>query len=404
MNSKSIIRTILLIAMVFPLLFTACAQKEEKKVSQEKVQTYTCPMHPQIVKDGPGSCPICGMDLVPFEKNNSQDFLTLGPSQQALANLTTITAGENEFSNSSRLNGRLVTDPEQTIYISSRVAGRIEELYVKETGVPVRKGQPLYRIYSEQLSALQQEYLIATAQATSFAEDKRFAQIKNAAKQKLLLYGQSEAQLNELFKKQKASPYVDYYSPNSGIVAELSITEGQYVAEGASIMKLEDYNRLWVEADVYPADAGKIKTGQKVKVIVSGYEDQPQTMTVDFINPALQTSKQIIQLRGTIANQNNQWQAGQQAIVLLPSSEQKMKLTIPVDAVIRDGSGTHVWIEIGKGKYQPRMVAIGSETFDEVEITSGLKKGDVVVASGAYLLYSEFILKKGKNPMSGMKM
>ena len=169
-------------------------------------------------------------------------------------------------------------------------------------------------------------------------------------------------------------------------------------------MKLEDYNRLWVEADVYPADAGKIKTGQKVKVIVSGYEDQPQTMTVDFINPALQTSKQLIQLRGTIANPNNQWQAGQQAIVLLPSSEQKMKLTIPVDAVIRDGSGTHVWIEIGKGKYQPRMVAIGSETFDEVEITGGLKKGDVVVASGAYLLYSEFILKKGKNPMSGMKM
>ena len=404
MNNKILIRTILLIAMVFPLLFTACAQKEEKKTSQEKAQTYTCPMHPQIVKDGPGSCPICGMDLVPFEKNNAQDFLTLGPSQQALANLTTITAGENEFSNSSHLNGRLVTDPEQTIYISSRVAGRIEELYVKETGVPVRKGQPLYKIYSEQLSALQQEYLLATAQAASFTEDKRFAQIKNAAKQKLLLYGQSEAQLNELLKKQKASPYVVYYAPDSGIVAELSITEGQYVAEGGSIMKLEDYTRLWVEADVYPADAGKVKIGQKVKVIVSGYEDQPQTMTVDFINPALQTSKQLIQLRGAIANPNKQWQAGQQAIVLLPSSEQKMKLTIPVDAVIRDGSGTHVWIEIEKGKYQPRMVAIGSETFDEVEITSGLTKGDIVVATGAYLLYSEFILKKGKNPMSGMKM
>ena len=141
-----------------------------------------------------------------------------------------------------------------------------------------------------------------------------------------------------------------------------------------------------------------------MKVIVPGYEDQPQTMTVDFINPALQASKQTIQLRGTIANSNNQWQAGQQAIVLLTSSEQKMKLTLPVDAVIRDGSGTHVWIEIEKGKYQPRMVTIGSETFSEVEITSGLKKGDIVVASGAYLLYSEFILKKGKNPMSGMKM
>ncbi|TGD59257.1 efflux RND transporter periplasmic adaptor subunit [Flavobacterium humi] len=404
MKKKQILLIIFLAVAVIPILFTACTKKAETKVTQEKVQTYTCPMHPQIVKNGPGTCPICSMDLVPFEKNNAQDFLILGASQRALANLNTMKVGENEFSHSSRLNGRLVTNPEQTVYVSSRVAGRIEVLYVKETGVPIRKGEPLYKIYSEQLSSLQQEYLIATAQVSSFPEDKRFYQMKNAARQKLLLYGQSEAQLSDLVKKQKVSPYVTYFAPNSGIIAELSVTEGQYVAEGSSIMKLEDYDRLWVEADVYPSDADKIRTGQKVQVIVSGYEDQPQTMTVDFINPALQTSKQIMQLRGTISNPNNQWQAGLQAIVLLPFSGQKYILALPVDAVIRDGNGSHVWVEIEKGKYQPRMVSLGAETFDEVEITGGLKNGETVVVSGAYLLYSEFILKKGKNPMSGMKM
>lgn len=404
MKKKRVLLITFLTITAFLFLFTACAKKEETKVTQEKAQTYTCPMHPQIVKNGPGTCPICSMDLVPFEKNNAQDFLILGASQQALANLTTMKAGENEFSNSSRLNGRLVTDPEQTVYVSSRVAGRIEVLYVKETGVPIRKGQPLYKIYSEQLSSLQQEYMVASAQASSFPEDKRFSQMKNAAKQKLLLYGQSEGQLSDLVKKQKTSPYVTYFAPNSGIIAELSVTEGQYVAEGGSIMKLEDYDRLWVEADVYPSDANKIRTGQKVQVIVSGYEDQPQTMTIDFINPALQTSKQIMQLRGTIPNPNNQWQTGLQTIVLLPASGQKKILTLPVDAVIRDGSGTHIWVEIEKGKYEPRMVSLGSETFDEVEITGGLKNGETVVVSGAYLLYSEFILKKGKNPMAGMKM
>lgn len=404
MKKKRVLLITFLTITAFLFLFAACAKKEETKVTREKAQTYTCPMHPQIVKNGPGTCPICGMDLVPFEKNNAQDFLILGASQQALANLRTMKVGENEFSNSSRLNGRLVTDPEQTVYVSSRVAGRIEVLYVKETGVPIHKGQPLYKIYSEQLSSLQQEYLVAAAQVSSFPEDKRFNQMKTAAKQKLLLYGQSETQLSDLVKKQKVSPYVTYFAPNSGIIAELSVTEGQYVGEGGSIMKLEDYDRLWVEADVYPSDAHKIKTGQKVQVIVSGYEDQPQVMTVDFINPALQTSKQIMQLRGTIPNPNNQWQAGLQAVVLLPSSGQKNVLALPVDAVIRDGNGAHVWIEAEKGKYQPRMVTLGAETFDEVEITDGLKNGETVVVSGAYLLYSEFILKKGKNPMEGMKM
>jgi Cu(I)/Ag(I) efflux system membrane fusion protein len=354
MNRKLFIKKMALVTLAPSLLFAACTDKKTTTAVSGKEQTYTCPMHPQIIQNKPGTCPICGMDLVLFDKNNTEELLTLGASQQALANITTIRVGANDFSNFTHLNGRLATNPEQTTYVSSRIPGRIEILYTKETGVQVRKGQPLYKIYSEQLSTLQQEYLLMAAQAASFPDDQRFQQMEKAARQKLLLYGQTEGQLKGLVKSQKTNPYVTYFSPASGTVAELSITEGQYVPEGGTILKLEGYDQLWVEADVYPSETHKVKTGQQVKVVVTGYEDQPQMMTISFIAPSLQSGSQTLQIRGTIPNPNHQWQAGLQAVVLLPSAHKAKALTLPVDAVIREGSGTHVWVEKGKGTFKGR--------------------------------------------------
>ncbi len=163
-------------------------------------------MHPQVVQTKPGTCPICGMDLVPFDKNNKDAFLELSESQIALANITTTIIGANALSNFKQLNGRLVTDPQQTSILSSRVAGRIETLYVKETGVKVSKGQPLYKIYSEQLATLQQEFLLAVAQVKQFPDNEKFRQIEQAARQKLLLYDQTPAQLNQLQQSEKYLP------------------------------------------------------------------------------------------------------------------------------------------------------------------------------------------------------
>jgi Cu(I)/Ag(I) efflux system membrane fusion protein len=280
------------------------------------------------------------------------------------------------------------------------VGGRIEVLYVRETGVQVRAGQPLYKIYSEQLATLQQEYLVSAAQATQFPDDKQFQQILQAARQKLLLYDVTDAQLRNIISNQKANPYVTYFAPITGVVAELSVQEGQYVGEGGTIMLLENYSQLWVEADVYPSESGQLKVGQQVQVIIPGWEDQPQRMTIQFITPALQAGSQVMQVRGTIANPNNQWQPGLQAFVRLPSKSTGKTLTLPVDAVIREEKGMHVWVETEKGKYIPRKVTTGMETANQVEITSGLEAGDKVVITGAYLLYSEFILKKGKNPIA----
>ncbi len=399
MERKKFLKAAVWIGIASTLLLVACKEKKAQPATAKK-QTYTCSMHPQIVQEGPGTCPICGMELVPFDKNNTDPSLTLSESQIALANITTATINNSSLNNNTVLNGRLSINPEQTAFISSRVAGRIEILYIKETGVKVNKGQALYKIYSEQLATLQQEYLLAVAQSRQFPADERFQQIEKAARQKLLLYDQTEMQLQQLIKSQKVEPYVAYSAPSSGVVAELQVTEGQYVSEGSTMMRIEGYNTLWVEADVYPNEAAGIKQGQAVKVIIPGWEDQPQNMTIQFINPSFQSGSQLMQVRGTISNPNNQWQPGLQATILLPVKSAGSVLTIPAGAVIRDGKGMHVWIEESKGKFAPRPVKTGLENADAVEITEGLKDGDKVVITGAYLLYSEYILKKGADPMA----
>lgn len=276
----------------------------------------------------------------------------------------------------------------------------MEALYVKETGVRVHKGQPLYKIYSEQLAALQQEYLLAAAQARQFPEDARFQQIAKTARQRLALYDQTDAQLNQLLQAGKTNPYVSYPATADGLVAELSITEGQYVAEGSAILRLESYNELWVEADLYPAEASLLRVGQTVQVLIAGWEQQPQTMQVRFIEPSLQAGSQLLQVRGNLANPQQQWQPGLQATLLAPVQTASQGLTLPVNAVIRGGNGTHVWVKTGAGKFEPRIVTTGQESAESVTINSGLGTGDTVVITGAYLLYSEYLLKKGADPIA----
>lgn len=401
---KEFLKSFAFIALMPTLFLAACSDQNAQKTAKGKVKTYTCSMHPQIIQDKPGTCPICGMDLVPFEKNAADPGLTLDQNQIALANITTAVLGSGSFNTYKQLNGRLAVNPEKTEFVSSRTAGRLEHLYVRQTGEKISKGQPLYQIYSEQLAALQQEYLLNKAQVSQFPDDQTFARLLQSAKQKLSLYGQSAKQIQQLEEHKKTNPYVTYSAPEDGTVAELSAVEGQYVAEGGQIMRLEGYHSLWVEADLYPAEARSIKQGQQVKVVITGWEDQPQMMTVKFINPDLQAGTQVLQIRGTIPNPNMQWQPGLQANIFLPSAQNNEAISLPVDAVIRDGQTAHVWIEKSKGKFEPQIVALGIENENQVVIKEGLKTGDQVVITGAYLLYSEYILKKGKNPTAGMKI
>jgi Cu(I)/Ag(I) efflux system membrane fusion protein len=397
------IHIFLFLLSMFLLLGCAEEQGETSASTAAAAKTYTCPMHPQVLQDKQGTCPVCGMDLVLFEKSAAIEGLQLNERQRALANISTMAIEAGAEGSARQLNGRLVANPEQTTFITSRVAGRIDRLYVRQTGEPVSKGQPLYQIYSEDLVTLQQEFLLATEQAAQFPEDKTFAQLLRAARQKLSLYGQSAGQIRLLQQKRKANPYITIFAAESGTVAELSVTEGQYVAEGSPLLKLESYKSLWVEADIYASELGNIKAGQQLRVQIPGWEDQPQRVKVSFINPALQSGSQLLQIRAEMPNPGGIWQPGLQAKVFVESKTDAKSLVLPADAVLKNAAGAHVWLERKQGYYEPRVVQAGAERAQGVEIISGLNPGDRVVVSGAYLLYSEYVLKKGKDPMTTAK-
>ncbi len=396
MERNRLLTKLLTLCILF--LLAACGAEERHEHSHEGV-TYTCPMHPQVVQDEMGTCPVCGMDLVPFKKGGKDQSLQLSENQQQLANVTTIAVGSGAIGNQTYLNARLALDPAHTHLISSRLAGRLEVLNVKETGVDVRKGQALYQLYSEDLLTLQQEYLLMEEQARKLRDGKRFEELAAAARQKLLLLGQTPAQVDQLKRSGKTAPYVTFVSPGAGTVAELMVTEGQYVDEGTLLMRLEGFDRLWVEADVYAQEAAGIQAGTMLHVFLAESGQDMIPMKVDFISPALGGGSQTLQIRGSIQNPGN-LRPGMPVRVSLPAKAGSEQLSLPVDAVIREGNSQHVWIEVKEGVFEPRSVVTGDESANRVAVLEGLKEGERVVVTGAYLLYSEFILKKGAHPLA----
>lgn len=372
--------------------------KDTEKDKHAHAGTYTCPMHPQIINNAPGSCPICGMDLVPVNAAGGKNELMLSDSQVQLANIRTMSIATSSFSTSKVLNGRLITNPERTVTVSSRYSGRIERLFIKETGIKISKGQALFQIYSEQIQTLQQDYLLQIKQAAAFPNEKIYSTMRNAAKNKLRLFGMSDSQIKSLENGTKTSPLLTVFSSESGTVTELNISEGQYVSEGTQVLKLENFDQLWLEMDVYPSEISDIKIGTKVKALVSGLGNEEQSLVIDFISPQIDPSTQILKVRAPIKNSGN-LQAGMQASVFLPVSEIRDAMSLPMDALVRDERGSHVWVKVGKNTFSPRIVKTGAENEDQIIILSGLEGVKEVVISGAYLLSSEFLLKKGMDPM-----
>jgi Cu(I)/Ag(I) efflux system membrane fusion protein len=388
------------------LLLIACTKDQTKNSHAEHAsaaaEKYTCPMHPQIVQDKPGTCPVCGMDLVKVAPSGvSGNDLMLNDTQIRLANITTQKVSRKPVGQTVAINGRLTVNEQKSEVISSRAAGRIEKLLIKETGQAIQKGQPLYTLYSETLMTLQQEYLLAKEQYDALGKtEKRYQSFLEAAGKKLMLSGLTKGQVERLTDRSSLQPRVTFLAPASGVVTEVSVSEGQYIAEGGLLYKIEDISTLWVEAELYPSETSLVTPGDKVTVRVNGDENNPVEAKVLFLSPEYRSNTQITVMRASIDNPGSKYKPGQQAQVYLTHSS-KEALAIPVDAVIRDGKGAHVYILTGHNTFRPRMVKTGIESFDQVEITHGISEGDTVAITGAYLLYSEIILKKGTDPMAG---
>jgi Cu(I)/Ag(I) efflux system membrane fusion protein len=387
------------------ILLVSCGKK--KQVTAASDIFYTCSMHPQVIQNKPGNCPICGMQLI--QVNNSTaakgDEIKLSAEQIELGNIHADTISKSSIGDRLVLTATLNFDQMKATSVSSRVMGRVERLYYKNLGDFVKKGVPLFDLYSEELNNAKQEFLLALDKRKTFASETviDFDQLIQSARNKLLLWGLSEQQINELAKSKKATPVTTFYSSASGYITQMDIREGDYVMEGGTIVKLADLSTLWAEAQVYTSQMAGINANSIATVQLSDFENKEITGKIDFVNPEINPDTRINLIRVSIPNPGNQLKPGMPAYVILKSPKQQ-SLTLPIDAVIRDGKGATVWLQTGSNSFKSVMVETGLETDDRIEIKSGLKEGDVVVISGAYLLHSEFIFKKGADPMSGMKM
>lgn len=401
-----LLRTLLLFVFVSVVIVALESCKQKKTVSADVNKFYTCSMHPQIMEPKPGKCPICGMSLIPVQKNDAPelDEIKLSNQQIQLGNIQVDTIGKGIIGNETVLNATLNFDQQKLASVSSRVMGRVDKLYYKNIGDYIKKGSPLLEVYSEELNNAKQEYLLALERRNVLDNSLvNFDQVIQSAKTKLLLWGLTNAQVNAFAKNKQPTLTTTVYSKESGYITSIDVQEGDYVGEGGSIVQLANLSTLWAEAQVYTSQAAQLNANGLVTVQIPDFPSKKFQGKIQFVNPEISTDQRINLVRVQIPNENNQLKPGMAAYVIV-KGRQTNALTLPIDAVLRDQKGSSVWVMTGINTFKNKMVTVGSESNNRIEITYGLKEGEAVVTSGAYLLNSEYIFKRGASPMAGMKM
>ena len=395
-------KNILFIISAFLIILPSC--KNKKTTSVNKDEYYTCSMHPQIMQDHPGTCPICHMDLIVVKRTNtSVDEVLLNDEQVRLGNIQTETIQNEMIGDQEILTATLNIDESKVNSINARIMGRIDRLYFKNIGDYISKGTHLFDLYSEELNNAKQEYIAALERQQVFDNSIiDFNKIVQSAKMKLSLWGMTDQQINELSKTKIAPKLTSFYSNASGYITELPVMEGQYVSEGSTIVKLADLSSLWAEAQVYNSQLSSIDFKGIALVQFPDIPGKKWNGKIEFVNPEIVSDSRLNLIRISIPNSNGQLKPGMPAYVSI-NSKAFSSLTLPTDAVLRDGKMNIVWVQSGKNSYKMKMVKTGLESGDRIEIKSGIIKGDIIVTRGAYLLNSEYIFKNGGNVIAGME-
>ncbi|HEX9023307.1 MAG TPA: efflux RND transporter periplasmic adaptor subunit [Geobacteraceae bacterium] len=382
---------------------------------------YTCPMHPFIIKDKPGSCPICGMTLVKKIQEaqqastgemKSMEQISLSPTQMVMANVATTEATVMPLNKEIVATGIVQYDQARQAKVTAWVAGRIDRLHVNTVGSYVSKGRPVAEIYSPDLVAAQQEYLLALKSREQFKNSpiQAISQggegLVSSARQRLKLLGVKDAQIAGLEKAGQPNIRLPIYTPLSGIVIEKIALEGQYVNVGDPLFNIADLSTVWVEVELYENEFPNIKIGQKVDIVSQSYPGRTFRGRVAFIYPFLDPKTRTVKVRVEIPNPGLKLKPDMfvNATVKVPLGS---SIVVPVAAVMDTGRRQVVWVEVKPGMFEPHDVKVGARSGDNVQILSGLKAGDKVASSGGYLIDSEAQLKGGAGGhqgMPGMKM
>ena len=375
-------------------------ESSESKESSNKWY-YTCPMHPSVRKDSPGACPVCGMSLVKktddmevsSQEQQTHGGVTISPSKQILANVSTAVAKRVRLQKEIRAVGKIDYAEPNFRHISTRFPGRLDKLYLTYTGQKVNKGDPVADVYSPEAVSAQQEYLLAK---DSYEQVKdAHESISNGAqalldesKQKLFRWGFTKQQFDELEQKKEIKNIITIYSPISGTVLKKSVDPQHYAAAGEDIYDVADLSTVWMYADIYEYEIQTLKVGQTVEATSDAYPGEHFIGKITFMSPTIDASSRTVRVRAEFPNPHDKLKlemfVNTTIKVDLPST-----VSVPVSSVLSTGNRNVVWVQKGDGVFEPRLVKLGARTNDYYQILEGIREGETVVSSGGYLIDSE---------------
>lgn len=389
-------RRLWITALTAGLVLLACGKKEEAPASGE-------------APGGAGMAGMKGMEgmsgMEGMETPGDSGGVPLDRGMADRLGIGFARAAVRPLGRETRVVGALAYAEPRRAFVSSRVMGWVEHLYADYMGKPVRKGDPLLALYSPDLVSAQEEYLSARRLG-----DKS---LTAAAQRRLSLWNIPQDQIDSLEQTGQARRTIVLRAPMSGEIAEKMVTEGQAVQAGDNLFLIADRSVLWADLSVFEMDARSVRVGSPVEVTVDALPGKTYKGRVTFIHPTVEEKTRTLTARAEVVNQDGALRPGMFATALIRRAAARA-LTVPIEAVLPTGTQNLVFVNRGDGRFMPRTVAVGMRSDSLVEIMSGLKPGDEVIASAAYLLDSEsnlaaamqgLMLQMGMGlDMGGMKM
>lgn len=415
-------------------------------------QKYTCGMHPFIIQDEPGSCPICGMNLTPVKPDTTGDgvkptgartikywvatmdptyirkepgkspmgmdlvpvyedeavsgsVITIDPATQQNMGVRTAHVSLRNLHRTIRTVGVVGYEESQQYSINTKTSGWIERLYVNETGAFVKKGQPLLELYSPELVAAQEEFLLAfrnkkNLQKSSIPEIAAGAdRLLESSRKRLQYWDISAKQIAELERSGKALKTLVLHAPYAGVITRKNANEGMFAQKGVELFTISDISSVWVYADIYEYELPWVKVGQTARIQLP-YQRKPLTGKISTIYPYVETKTRTVKVRIDLKNTSFELKPDMYVSVRLEAQSVLDVLAIPVEAVLNSGEKQTVFVALGEGKFEPRQIKLGIQGEEGyVQVVQGLLKNESVVTSAQFMLDSESTLREAIQKM-----
>ncbi|MEC7784979.1 MAG: efflux RND transporter periplasmic adaptor subunit [Bacteroidota bacterium] len=384
------------------LLFNTSEEAKEvpKHEHSEDTALWTCSMHPQILRNEPGDCPICGMDLIPAQQESSGlavNQFRMTERAIALADIqTTVVGNSGEITSELKLSGTIAINDDQVATQPAHFDGRVERLMVTSVGQQVRRGQQVATIYSPELVAAQQE--LVTAAKLKDKQPKLYEAVRNKFKNWMI----SDALLDEIETTGNTVTRFPIYAHVAGVVRELMVSEGAHIMDGNPIFKVANLNTVWAEFDAYEHQINQLKIGQDLEITTNAYPDQRFNAKISYIDPVLNSATRTVTVRATLTNPQEVLKPGMFIETKLKgSTSEASTITVPASAVLWTGDRSLVYVKpkTDQSVFEMREVTLGTKSGDYYEVLNGLSPGTEIVTNGTFTVDAAAQLSGKKSMM-----